>query len=230
VAIIPVLSPEELKHYHDGFLESFKTFPEYKDPSNSDTVFVMGSFGAFGNPSSFHTPIVRELRSLMMRVAFPLFRNVDSKEKRNLEQLFDRISLRLAGSKVSKESWHRDQAPLNDPTKETVYGGWINLDMKTDQFFSCVPNTHRDSRGTSLGFSKIPEQKEAEKLYRPLSKLYKIPPGNWIVFDQNIVHEVLSKRQAHASLRLYLGWRLTPFLTPLFDNKSVICDREARRT
>lgn len=219
VTVIPLLNQEQLEYYHNGFFETFKNFPEYNNPSDPNTIYVLGAFGALGNPASFHAPIVRELRMFAHKTASDFFEYLHAGLK--LEQLFDRVSVRRKDTKISAETWHRDQSPLRDPSKETVYGGWVNLDLNESQHFSCVPGTHADPND-GMGFYKIPAQCESK--YRPKAKTFVIPPGHWIVFNQNIVHEIRANGcQKYTSLRLYLGWRITPFNEPLFNlNKHAI--------
>jgi hypothetical protein len=55
------------KDYETEFKDIEKTFPEYKDTA---TTFVLGGFGAYGNPSSFHNPLVKKLREFMETMPF----------------------------------------------------------------------------------------------------------------------------------------------------------------
>lgn len=56
-------------------------------------------------------------------------------------------------------------------------------------------------------------------------KIFKIPPGYIIMFNQNIAHEVLKKNATFDTYRLYIGWRITNGTLPLYDNKRVIQDK-----
>jgi hypothetical protein len=216
--VIPVLNPRERREFHTKMLEDMKKFPEYKNPEAKNTVFMNSGFGAFGNPSSFHNPSVRALRLRIMHPAIELFQALNSLEKkpRYIEQLLDRLSLRRIGTSTTKESWHRDQASIPYEDDE-VFGGWINLDLVEDQYFSGVPKTHRDPKGRS-GFSLLSdeEKKSAEDRKRRIA----IPPGHWFCFYQNMVHEVVSKKMTYSSLRLYTGFRLTCFDMPLFSTNN----------
>jgi hypothetical protein len=46
-----------------------------------------------------------------------------------------------------------------------------------------------------------------------------------IIFNQNIVKEVLPKKSTFDSYRLYIGWRITNGTIPLYDNTKVIKDQ-----
>jgi len=216
IAVIPVLTTEELKHFNKLLHRSTREFPEYKNPT-SDTIFVLGGFGALGNPASFHCPLSRSLRMRIMLNAVPLFSKVDTKN-RNLEQLFDRMSIRKTGTSTTAEAWHRDQTKGLKATDD-VFGGWINLDLKHDQHFSCVPGTHMVKQPKD-GFSVISKAESA--IFKTQKKKITVPPGHWVVFYQNIAHEVVSKKMKFDSVRLFMGWRLTPSTESLFDYTSVI--------
>ncbi len=220
ITVIPFLDKEELEKYHKDFLEETTKFPEYISP-NYKELLVKGGFGAFGNPSSFHNNTIRQLRLQINELAKSFFKSFqnDNEKPRNLEQLFDRFSLRIKGTSTTAESWHRDIAPLKDEFKDDlVFGGWINLDLEKDQYFSCVLSTHLDEKETK-GFALEKDQKSMEKKYRTISNKVKCPPGHWIVFYQNILHEVLKTTQKYSySMKQYFGWRLSYDTNPLFDN------------
>lgn len=90
----------------------------------------------------------------------------------------------------------------------------MNLDSE-DQYFSCVPSTHVIKTGTP-GFVKCKGD------YTKDRQTFKIPGGHWIIFHQTLVHEVLSVKQKHDSLRQYVGFRLTKDAQPLFDHDDVM--------
>jgi hypothetical protein len=217
--IIPLLSNEELWFYHYYLKNELKNFPEYKSP-DLDTIFVYGGFGALGNPSSFHNYLVRSLRLRLMPLAVPLFKELNNQEKtdRKLEQIIDRMAIRRKGTSVTAESWHRDQAPLPDP-KDDVFGGWINLDLSGEQYFSCVPKTHKQNRDKA-GFVKLSEEevKNAEKNKKKLI----IPPGHIFIFYQDLMHEVIKRKMPYDSYRLFTGFRLTSKNESMFDNKNKV--------
>jgi len=239
VVVVPLLTPDETRDLHRAMLLEMAAFPEYVSPAsfvdhppnsssgignNNNTLFVDGGFGAFGNPASFHNPTTRRIRQLVHTRALELFRDLYLP----IEQLVDRFSVRPVGSSTSKESWHRDQSPGSD----IVLGGWVNLDLEGGtQYLSCVPGTH-GSIGTRHGFRPLtPEEKtEAESNKVKVT----IPPGHWVVFHQNLVHEVNPAKAKYDSMRQYVGYRIGGAgLQPLFEqfkpNKEFGTDFDLKR-
>ena len=187
-------------------LADFKTRePEYG--------FVLGAFGALGNPASFHNIDLYELRYHLFVKYKKLFNYIDN--TRYLEVLFDRLCIRRQGTKTSRETFHRDTCSLKK-NEDIIYGGWINLDKTTTQYFSCVPGTHKCAgRG---GFEKI-EKEEANRA-KTMKVKYTINPFDMVIFDQNTVHEIFPQKQKKDNIRLYLGWRHTKSTEPLFNSST----------
>jgi hypothetical protein len=211
VVVVPAFTPDDIQLYHTAFWEIVRNFPEYISPENRNTIYVQGAFGALGNPASFHNPVVRNIRTNMMFRAVPLFSPISNGKK--LEQLIDRMSIRRQGTSLGKETWHRDQAPTL--TGDHIFGGWVNLDIKHEQRFSCIPGSHI-VRSKPSGFIRETLVDESQK------RIYTVPPGHWIVFFQNILHEVLPGKILFDSIRLYLGWRLTDVDEPLYNQESAL--------
>lgn len=223
VQVVPLFSEEQVETFrHDISQLQFPEFPSQEPP------FVMGGFGGHGHPSSFHNPVVRAIR----QEAYPVMRNFFQKKfdpSFHLEQLFDRLCVRPKGSSTSKESWHRDISPmvvvLADKDKkeyqvkqdENVFGGWINFD-KEPQYFSCSLSTHRDSfsmkkRGNGFALQSVP--KDISPVRVP------VPSGHAIVFYQNILHQVLPKKQKKDSIRLFQSFRVSRSSSPMFPKEQV---------
>ena len=181
-------------------LRDFKTTdPEYG--------FVLGAFGAFGNPASFHSKEIYALRYILFHKLKFLFKNVDPSRK--LEMLFDRLAIRREGASVSGESFHRDTCSLMS-TDDNIYGGWINLDDTETQYFSCVPGTHTCAgRG---GFERIQGDYKDIKIKLP------VKPKQVLIFNQNIIHEIFKQKIKKTNIRLYLGWRHTYSDLPLLSD------------
>ncbi|CAK8994067.1 unnamed protein product [Durusdinium trenchii] len=110
-------------------------FPEFVPGAQK---LVLGSFGALGNPAAFHHPVVRECRLHCMASATRLFRAhlaathaaraaQAAHAPRRLELLWDRLCIRLKGSKMCGETVHRDVAKFKLKEDE-IFGGWMNLD------------------------------------------------------------------------------------------------------
>jgi hypothetical protein len=191
---------EWLKLVKNIQLRDFKTTdPEYG--------FVLGAFGAFGNPASFHSKEIYALRYILFNKLKFLFKNVDPRRK--LEMLFDRLAIRREGASVSGESFHRDTCSLQS-TDDNIYGGWINLDDTETQYFSCVPGTHTCAgRG---GFERIQGDYKDTKIKLP------VKPKQVLIFNQNIIHEIFKQKIKKTNIRLYLGWRHTYSDLPLLSD------------
>jgi len=157
----------------DGRIQGvLNEFPEYKVQGTDKGIpqRVLGGFGAYGNPSSFHHPYIRTLRAeiknnivapvLKMYVGILAESYETSDLPSNLESLFDRVCVRKREfGAVSAESWHRDvyspekyTSPGEDVCKalsdDILFGGWANLNCTKEgvepQVFSCVPGTHME--------------------------------------------------------------------------------------
>ena len=202
---IPWMDEKRLPKMRKEFDNELKNFREFT-PDAQD--YILGGFSALGNPSSFHNMFARTLRKYAMAEVFYLFKAMIAKMPGNewkLEQTIDRMLYRLPGKSTSAEAFHRDEAVFALP-EDKVFGGWINLNS-FPQYFSCVPRTHTEVKGHS-GFNKI-KDKGAIAKYKKEKKSIEIPAGHIMIFYENMVHEVLSKRTTETMYRLFTGWRIT---------------------
>ncbi len=223
----------ELMHGEHPALPGYAAMPEYRlDPGTrrvatyeGQTHLVKGGFGALGNPSSFHAPIIRRMRRDAQRVASGVFSryldvaNLDRDAVR-MEQLVDRARLLRPDGVVGVETWHRDQTPMKMMMlqDDLVYGGWLALDGP--QRFSAIRGSHRTAgERDNAGFSKVgaddaqryTEQKNAV-LEAGGDWFIFIPAGHMLIFQQEMVHEVVKRSvagRAGESYRLFTAWRLT---------------------
>lgn len=218
--VIPIMDQNETDLFRRALKECQQRFPEFEPTATAP--YVMGAFGAYGNPSSFHNPFIRTLR---MRMAAPMIGffgeicRLRGGDDWRLEMLFDRTCVRRRGTVIAGEAWHRDLNPAimeaaGDDTfrpraDDEVYGGFINLDEAGRyQYFECIPGSHLDpisakrAHGSESGF-----QAEANPHNRP-SRIYEVPPGHLIVFRQCILHNVMPRRLSHDSYRQFRCWRL----------------------
>jgi len=220
VCVIPMFDPLVTLAYRNRFIGELNKTPELKNPVFGKSLFVDGGFGALGLASSFHNEVVRDLRCDVYNKMTPIFKELSVKYAKEghtdhmLEMLFDRFSLRPAGSSTTKESWHRDITPtkLDD---DIIFGGWLNLDETSDQYFSCVLQTHMDKPDGSVGFAPIKDKTVLDSLSSK-STIVCIPPGSLVLFYQNILHSVFPLKSKIDSMRQYFGWRLTRSSVGLF--------------
>ena len=250
---IKILEAEEISVFRQAFQEAIRDFPEFKrhdlDPlrtmdnqlfGSRHSNYVMGGFGAFGNPSAFHNPYVRSLRLLVHTKMVPFFGEYlryrssvydpshpdfpVSTDGFCLEQLFCRMCLRPEGTSVTREQWHRDLNPTATPD-DIVFGGWLNLD-DTAQKFSCAPGTHNDVIDTARKTSGFTRQTAPSVPKRIVA----VPPGYLLLFYQRLLHEVAPKMMRSTSYRQFICWRITRHpdsslqrdpITHIVDNQSV---------
>ena len=211
-----------LKIIRNDMLKTMENFPEYK---NKPTKYSLGGFSALNNPASFHNPFVRQIRTNIMQELLPFFQEyvkILPKSKRwNLEQIVDRMMFRPKGVSATAESWHRDEATLAKES-DKIFGGWLNFD-DTDQYFSCVPKTHKGIRGHS-GFAPIKDKSLKAQYNKDKIKVV-IPPGHMLLFYEHLVHEVLGKKTPKDIHRLFLGWRITKSKDSLYPLDSRLEDQ-----
>ena len=223
VVVVPIFNENEKIHWNTEFKTQLLQFKEYNQPT-LQTIYVYGTLGCLGNPSSFHNPFVRALRMRIMSEGREIFKQaeqakgLDSQGYRNLEQLFDRMCIRRKGTKTQAENWHRDIYSHLVPGDD-IFGGWVNLDLNKSQYFSCVPETHTQTTSGS-SFAKI-TQEDIPK-YQSGKQIIEVPPGHWIVFYQQLVHEVISRKMSDDSYRTYIGFRLTHSNQPIDDHQLTI--------
>ena len=185
---------------------------EYLNPSQEP--YVMGGFGAFGNPSSYHHPDIRSLRSCiynnMRNTIFqPMFPG------KYMQMIPDRFAIRCANTSISPEQWHRDvsnvrkDGTLQGHPDDKIFGGWVNLDDAQEQYFSCVPGTHVDvvTDNQGKGFCAIPKDQGSH--YKSRKKRICVPPGHALIFNERLVHEVCPNKQKKDSYRIFMKYHLT---------------------
>lgn len=225
---------------HDKVLNALLSGPEFVEGLKLDSTYdftnkiktytknmqlVGGGFAALGNPSSVHNTPVRDIRARCMLKVIPVLGELLKQEKLkgyNLEQLFDRVLLRTVNERATAEAWHKDESPSASP-EDIIFGGWINLDVKQKQYFSCIKGTHRLLNGNpKKGFTKFSKEEIVElKNHRNKVRVV-IEPGDILLFNQTITHEVVSKKASYNILRVFLGWRLTKDTTPLYGLSNLI--------
>lgn len=200
-----------------GFVKSnpflFLTKPQPEFNLNTHK-FVLGGFGALAHPTSFHHPDVRFMRKSIYDLIVPQLRKIYPGKK--ISMMFDRLSQRWEGDSISGETYHRDICECKRPG-DIILGGWINLDVDQYQHFHCVPGTHNDTTD-ARGFSKLKDQKE----YKATEKVYSVGPGQIIMFHQNLVHRIKPGKIKKNSIRMYIGWLITTYDTPVIDYTDAI--------
>lgn len=237
--VVPVFQPEELERANRRLYREIDLYPEYRGKNSIETPRVLGGFGAFGNPSSFHSPTVRAVRQVVLPVARKVFTQAypqPAPQALVLEQLLDRVCLRTPGTKIPAESWHRDITPPHvklprpdgtvekTPTKlpsAQVFGGWVNLNEEggEDQQFFFVPGTHKEDPTASQLKGFAPITSEDHPALDKRCQTLTVPPGHLIIFFQHITHKIAPVEYTCPSLRLFIGWRVGGPSTPFFGEE-----------
>lgn len=179
--VIPVMDEESRRWWEQSLYETFDTFPEYRVRGRA-VQRVLGGFGAYGNPSSFHDPVIRQFRRKMKRLAIrPVLREfveihfahavASARRDVHLEALFDRVCVRMQEfRRPTAESWHRDiydskeyklrslPDTMPDGSQDMMFGGWVNMDHREQHFVALLGTQDDDMRTNSTGgFVKFSE-------------------------------------------------------------------------
>ena len=230
VTVIPCLTKEQRTTCLRYVKWDIHRYPELHSSTKRVTP-IIGGFGAFGNPSSYHCRSVRKLRRRVYRaIKAGLQKELLDKGYRYIQLLFDRLSWRTPGTSVSGESFHRDVSPTCSSGEiSMVTGGWLNLDSNS-QYFSCIPGTHTKEGGyvpdDKSGFVKTTKEEAAE--LRKQRVAVEIPPGHIILFYNHLLHEVKATKQrvdGKGSYRLYCGIRASSDSKTPFDYEKDIADQ-----
>jgi hypothetical protein len=209
--LVSVIDEEDLAPIRRQFDDTSQDFPEFLDGA---TLYVLGAFGAYGNPASFHNPLVRILRKIVHPRALKAIRRV-TEDGVNVHQLFDRMCLRKAGTAYQGESWHRDVVTgLASLPSDKIWGGWLNLGP-SQQSFRCVPGS---AMAVGAGFARAEEPPADQQ------RTIWIRPGQMILFRQDILHAVTSVKYPEDSYRLFVGFRTTISMDPLYDVMGIVHD------
>lgn len=199
VAVIPL--PDDVIDFN---LEAYLCDQREFKVSNPDTVFVMGAFGALAHASSYHHPEARRLRTAMYAHMAPLFATIHSGSF--LELIPDRFSIRRQEQPISTESWHQDMTAEIGPN-DTIYGGYVNMDKRQTQYFSCIPGSHTEPTDGE-GFAKM--SKEKTKALNARRVIIAVPPKCAMIFNEKTVHEIARRKiKETKSYRQYFKWRIS---------------------
>ena len=184
----------------------------------------LGSFGRFGNASSFHHPLIRDLRRRIFRAVSNRLRGIFG-HGWYIQNVLDGFCERTAGF---SESLHRDCSVVytaeddaqraNGHVERMVLGGYTNLSNKTI-YFSCVTGTQYAPSGNS-GFDKCsPEEVIA---LTPHLCLVAVPPFHHCAFNEQVKHEVFSvPKHTTESYRFFGKFYLTRDGTSIFPEDQI---------
>ena len=204
----------------NAFLQGQHEFTDefHAQPEGAKKKYVLGTFGALGNPSSFHNELVRKLRINIWRTVAGYLDKMYPDAY--LQCIPDRFYIRKAKETFGdpkKPSWHKDVSipytdsrivpPNSDPV---VFGGWTNLDSETDQWFSCLPGSQTGSQ-TKKGFAKLTKE-EAQAIEsggrRGVIRVI-IPAHHCLLFNELLTHEVVYRKLPYDSVRLFTKYLIS---------------------
>ena len=189
------------------FDQTLRNFPEYRrdQPGGAEPLYVLGGFAALGNASSWHNPFVRFLRLHAMRAVYSTFADVTRQSGDLFMQMADRMLYRPPGVKPMADTWHRDIMEIGRPG-DVIYGGWINTSDQ-DQALSCVLSTQNDPSDPDdpKGFAKITDAARITQ-YEAAKTQVLVKPGEILIFNERMVHEVLAVKKNYPIRRVFLAW------------------------
>jgi hypothetical protein len=216
VVVVPVFDQNEIQSIVNAMREI--VWPEFADQTPP---LVLGGFGAFGHASSFHHPVIRNIRKqVKQRLTDRVFR--EYAPGFNLESMFDRLCERNASyGTIMKESWHQDVFRPTEPyADDRLFGGWVNLDLTGEQTFICVKGT-QDVRLKADGFAKVEDKADIQR-YNDTETHFRIPPGHAVLIQQGLIHRVNPVLPKQSSFRLFHGFRVTRDTKPLFPETETV--------
>lgn len=206
-----------------------RDFKEFQSWDGIFRVDVLGGFGAYGVPSSFHHPDLRRLRREMKAVAMQIVaRMYPDDPDVKLECLFDRMQLQgltfgvpvaarphreLRKNKIDRVRVHRHRSI---PREDLVLGGWLNCNSPTQmqrvQEFRVYYGTHLD---------KIDEEQSVD-VDRENVVVLPVFPGDWVIFDQRVAREIKPVLTANPHARINASFRVTREEKPMYPVDDII--------
>lgn len=206
-----IKDPAKLLKIAGRLVECVRNSPELAEPVSKDDwpLVTLGGFGALGTASSRHFPLIRKLiGQITHRIHKKLLPEClpdDIKFQGNP----DRLCIRLPGATPDAEKWHRDIPPGVGPEYDLTIGdlfcgGWLNLSSE-DQILSCKPKTQWQKVEGPSGFAHCVSDVATAKV--------RVRPGELLVFNALMIHEVLPSpaggTESRPYMKLFHGFRLT---------------------
>lgn len=212
--------------YREQWEETKLSFPEYNHALRDGKALVLGKFGAFATPSSFHNRLTRHIRALSTLNILEHAKEVAPNYL--LETLPDRMCERPPKTVYrDTDSTHRDMgadnakrytgdrgggSPLH--TDDLFLSGVINLSER-DEAIMCIPGTHvlpMDLFGKA-GYGRLKPKKFpiTAQVCNSLMQSIKIPPGAMVVYNPLLIHQNHSnpKKSPVSTFLLFPAWRLS---------------------
>ena len=190
VQCFPLYDNIQLADLRTKFVDTILAFPEFEKIGNP---FIVSSASLFGNPGSYHNPLVRQIRKDSYNLLRPIFASLFP--NKNIEMICGNMMFRCVGITPQRIQWFKNG------DDSTIYDGWINLD-EVEEIFSCVLTSHN---------KEIPvEQRTRCRV--------KVPAGNIVIYNHTLLHEISASKKKYNIHRLYISWRIFDSTTPLIKD------------
>lgn len=218
-----LFNPKEIADISSEFDRQLSENPLILDTPTARAAYfskpAMDTFGALGDPWSFHMPVRKRIDVALHRWVDANLKNYCFRDRFFLHR--DRAMVRVPNTTISGESWHTDNPPavtgvfyknendellIDSHENDITLGGWVSLSGRNA--FCCCPGTHELRRKKDLnGF--VPFSKEENTKFTRDSIIMTVPPGHAILFYQNIVHCINPGRISVRTTRTFLGISFT---------------------
>lgn len=226
--IIPILEEEGLREFNHWFIAAVTTAPELNRTVSPTDQLVLGEIGYLPFASVWYSTKIRELMSLIYWIVFLLvFSKMDP--SLNFFMIPDRAMFRAPGQakkNLSKKKWHQDAAP-NALPEDLILGGWINLNLRLNQVFKCIPGSQkrshpifdqvrRDTAGE--GFAAFSDEDMKRLELSGLAEVIDVPPGNILIFIEKMIHTVMTNGEEEGTLiRIHTSFMVSHCKIALHD-------------
>jgi hypothetical protein len=245
-AIVPVFLPQQ--DIAARMMRARANFIEYNLGPGSEPLaqHIQGPAGLLGNPSSFHHPSVRYVRSYCKRevgkVVADWVRDSGKPRELRMEMLFERLAVRPA-SYLGTPSMKRDAYPAPKAVSagegahipalladDVMLGGWVNCSLDLMQTVQIVPNSYLDVKpdGEEDPTAVDPELVDQ---YDKKTLIVDVPPGCCLVMRYGTAYReaklALAPDADMPDMRMFLAFRLTTDRHHLFPEQQAWMDDQA---
>ena len=196
-------------------------FKEFLSTDVTERQDVLGGFGTFGNPSSFHHPKLRQYRRRIKEMVADVLREIPDYEGKNLECMYDVMCLQSIkfGSALSTPP-HRDLRKIHvDPQRAFKH----RPNPETDVFFRAWINCNEMGGGPDrwqrIRFYYRSQLVELDSVQKPVEIV--VYPNEMVLYDQRLVRELVPVTCVYPSARMFFTFRVTHETEPIYDTYTI---------